>query len=126
MPTAGFALLVKHGVFVGWHLGHGTLGSMRIAGKLTNDRDETAFRFTTSAIGLVYRTTLTNMRRAATTSDEGFTCNIFWRRNENGLTTPMFGEPAPTCDRTAAQRVSPRAAACNRGRRDSNPQPTSS
>jgi hypothetical protein len=36
-------------------LGDGTLASMRLVGKATNDRSESTFDFTTLATGLVYR-----------------------------------------------------------------------
>lgn len=94
MTPARKLCLPKHRAFVGWQLGDGTFKSMRLSGRAAGDNGKTRFEFATTTMALAYRTTYTQTARAGLQSDEGFTGSIFWQSNENGFTTPSFGDPA--------------------------------
>jgi hypothetical protein len=88
------ALLAKHKAFVGWQLGDDSLKTFRLTGAHIDAQGKTLSTFTQSRVGLIYRTTYVSMKQHGITSDEGFTGNIVWQSNENGFTTPMFGDGA--------------------------------
>jgi hypothetical protein len=87
-------LLAKHRAFVGWHLGDGTFKSLRLTREYVDGEGKTTQRGTEYRVGLLYRNTYVYPRRAQTVEDTGFTGNIFWSANENGFTTPLYGELA--------------------------------
>jgi hypothetical protein len=91
---AAQALLAKHRAFVGWQFGDAAVASLRLTGKAVDDRGQHTYDFTTLSRGLAYRTTYADLRQGGVLQDEGFTGNVVWQSNENGFTTPAFGDPA--------------------------------
>ena len=87
-------LLAKHRAFVGWQLGDDTFKTLRLNREYVNDEGATTQRVVESRIGLLYRNTYTYLRRANTTENTGFTGNVFWTSNDNGFTTPLYGDLA--------------------------------
>jgi Aspartyl protease len=87
-------LLAKHRAFVGWQLGDGAFKTLHLTREYVNENGKVTERATESRTGIIYRNTYTYLDRANTVEDTGFTGNIFWSTNENGFTTPVYGELA--------------------------------
>jgi hypothetical protein len=87
-------LLAKHRVFVGWQLGDRTFKTLRLTRQYVNAQGKTTQRAIEYRTGVVYRNHYIYPDRADTTEDTGFTGNVFWSSNENGFTTPLYGELA--------------------------------
>jgi hypothetical protein len=88
------ALLAKHRAFVGWQLGDGSFRTLRLERVRTGPGGTILQRGTEYRVGLLYRNHYVYPQRADTTEDSGFTGNVFWSTNENGFTTPVYGELA--------------------------------
>jgi hypothetical protein len=87
-------LLAKHRAFVGWELGDGTFKTLRLTRKQVDERGKTTERATELRIGILYRNTYVYPERADASEATGFTGNVFWSSNDNGFTTPLYGELA--------------------------------
>jgi Aspartyl protease len=92
--AAAAALLAKHRAYVGWQFGDGSFSSMRITGDVTNEKGEKTESFVMLSKGLVYHNTYTMPKLGNITQHTGFTGNLFWRSDENGFTTPVYGDYA--------------------------------
>lgn len=88
------ALLAKHLTYVGWQFGDGTFRTMRITGNVTNGKGEQTEMFVMLSAGLAYNDTYTMTQKDNITEQDGFTGNLFWRSNINGVTTPVYGDYA--------------------------------
>jgi Aspartyl protease len=88
------ALLAKHRAFVGWQLGDGSFRTLRLEREHTDDKGAIVQHATEYRIGIVYRNHYEFPRRPNETEDSGFTGNVFWSTNNNGFTTPIYGELA--------------------------------
>ncbi len=88
------ALLAKHRAFVGWQLGDGTLRTLRLSRTRTNANGEVTERTSEYRVGIVYRNHSVFPDRGGAIEDSGFTGNVFWSSNQNGFTTPVYGELA--------------------------------
>src|SRR5579863_5230773 len=88
------ALLAKHRAFVGWQFGDGTFRTLRLARERVAAEGAVTQRATEYRIGIVYRNHYVFPRRADATEDNGFTGSVFWSTNQNGFTTPLYGELA--------------------------------
>jgi Aspartyl protease len=92
--AAAAALLAKHRAYVGWQFGDGSLASMRITGNGTDEEGKKTESFVMLSKGLVYHNTYTMLKLGDITRHTGFTGNLFWRSDENGFTTPVYGDYA--------------------------------
>jgi len=92
--TEAAALLAKHRAFVGWQLGDGSFRTMRLVRERSGEKGAILERATEYRTGIVYRNHSVFPRRASTVEDSGFTGNVFWSTNDNGFTTPVYGELA--------------------------------
>jgi hypothetical protein len=92
--AAAAALLAKHRAYVGWQFGDGSFPSMRITGDVTDEKGEKTESFVMLSKGLVYHNTYTMPKLGNITEHTGFTGNLFWRSDENGFTTPVYGDYA--------------------------------
>ncbi len=88
------ALLAKHRAFVGWQFGDGTFRTLRLVRERVAAHGAVTQRATEYRIGIVYRNHYAFPRRADATEDNGFTGSVFWSTNQNGFTTPLYGELA--------------------------------
>ncbi len=92
-PNGPAALLAKHRAFVGWQLGDGTLRTLRLR-RVGADSDGTLQERTTEyRVGVVYRDH-SMFPGQARVEDSGFTGSVFWASNDNGFTTPIYGDLA--------------------------------
>jgi hypothetical protein len=88
------ALLAKHVAFTGWTFGDGTIKTLDTTDTVTLDKDGSTNRSErTLRIGLVYRTDANFVQRGET-EYAGFTGNIAWSADENGITVPTLGDSA--------------------------------
>ncbi len=88
------ALLAKHRAFVGWQLDDGTFKTLRLTRRYVNADGKITERATESRVGIVYRNTYHYPNRPGIVEDSGYTGNVFWSSDENGFTTPVYGELA--------------------------------
>jgi hypothetical protein len=88
------SLLAKHRAFVGWELGDGAFKTLRLTRAYVDERGKTTQRTTELRVGIVYRNKSVYPDRGATVEETGFTGNVFWSSNQNGFTTPLYGELA--------------------------------
>jgi hypothetical protein len=87
-------LLAKHKAYVGFTFGDGTIQTLTTTDARTLDKDNSVLGTTeTKDLGILFRSDVTDLARKSTSST-GFTGNIFWRSNENGITVPLIGDPA--------------------------------
>ena len=88
------ALLAKHVAYVGWKYGDGTVKSLKLERTYTiKGGSITQYAHETREV-LVYRRDYEFPEHPLNNNSTGFTGNIFWRTNENGFTTPFFGDEA--------------------------------
>ncbi|HEX4012365.1 MAG TPA: aspartyl protease family protein [Candidatus Cybelea sp.] len=87
-------LLAKHRAYVGWQFGDGSFDSLRISGKITANDGRVTQTFVTLFKGLLFRDTRTFSERANSTWGTGFTGGVFWSADDNGFTTPIYGDYA--------------------------------
>jgi hypothetical protein len=88
------ALLAKHKAYVGWQFGDGTFNYLKISGETTwnhKDKTETVSTSTTLRAGALFRRTSHDVTTGFD-SDVGFTGNVFWATDENGIIRPLIGD----------------------------------
>ncbi len=83
-------LLAQHRAFVGWQFGDGTFKSLQTSGHATRD-GKVRRTLQERRIGALYRRSIQDPQ-AGTSTESGFTGNIFWATNENGFTRPLLGD----------------------------------
>jgi hypothetical protein len=82
------SLQAKHSAFTGWKFGDGTFKTLDTTDTITYDYGAGVTRVErTLRIGLVYRSDVSYVEQRQTFSS-GFTGNIFWTSNPNGMTVP--------------------------------------
>lgn len=87
-------LLARHRSYVGMAFGDGSLTSFRTTEQVTLDKDKSVIaNGTTQRLGIVYRRDRTDVKSKVTQSN-GFTGNVFWSSDENGVTVPIIGDAA--------------------------------
>lgn len=87
-------LLAKHRAYVGWQLGDGTFSSMRISGRVTDDKGKNKQTFVILSKGVVYNNTYTLLDNAGAIVHTGYTGNLFWQADVNGFPAPIYGDYA--------------------------------
>lgn len=97
LPTSARAddaqsLLAKHKAFVGWTYGDGSVRSLMLERKLTDDKNAMTQTATEYRLGIAYRRDYHNAKGGG--GSTGFTGNIFWTTSGNGFTVPMVGDEA--------------------------------
>jgi hypothetical protein len=92
--SAAAALLAKHRAFVGWQLGDGSFRTLRLSRERVDAEGAVTQRAVEYRIGIVYRNHYVFPKRAGAAEDSGFTGKIFWTSNDNGFTTPLYGDLA--------------------------------
>ncbi len=92
--TQAAALLAKHRAFVGWQLGDRSFRTLRLARVHVGDGAAILQRAIEYRVGIIYRNHYVFPRRADAVEDSGFTGTVFWSTNDNGFTTPIYGELA--------------------------------
>lgn len=86
--------LAGHRSFMGWSYGEGGMKSLASTDILTLDKDSSIVSVShTLRVGAVYRQDTTQTKSTFTTYS-GFTGNVFWSANPNGMTTPIIGDAA--------------------------------
>ncbi|HVR45880.1 MAG TPA: retropepsin-like aspartic protease [Candidatus Binatia bacterium] len=91
---AAAVLLAKHRAFVGWELGDGSFRMLRLARERAGAEGAVDQRATEYRAGIVYRNHYVFPKRADTVEDSGYTGSVFWNTNQNGFTTPVYGDLA--------------------------------
>jgi hypothetical protein len=91
---AAAALLAKHRAFVGWQFGDGSFRTLRLARERVESDGAVTQRATEYRAGIVYRNHYVFPKRADAVEDTGFTGSVFWSTNQNGFTTPLYGDLA--------------------------------
>lgn len=87
-------LLAKHKAYVGFTFGDGSLPSYVETEKSVKDKDDSAFYdITTRRLGVLFRTDSVGSKGKLNRYN-GFTGNIFWASDENGITVPSIGNPS--------------------------------
>jgi hypothetical protein len=88
----GTALQAKHRAFTGWQLGDGSIASLDLIETITTDKDgKTVQTLHTRRLGALYRVDETDAKTQESYSN-GFTGNLFWRSDANGMTVPVLGD----------------------------------
>jgi hypothetical protein len=88
------SLLAKHKAFAGFVFGDGAIKALQTDEAVTTDSDGATLRTVRNArLGILFRTDTADVRSQRNTS-QGFTGNILWRSDENGITVPLIGDPA--------------------------------
>jgi hypothetical protein len=88
------ALLARHRAFVGWQLGDGTFGRLRIAGTIEPGEQHAGGQkrhFVELDAGLLSRRDEDSTESGFHWSS-GFTGRVFWYSDENGFTVPRVGD----------------------------------
>ena len=88
------ALLAKHRAFVGWQFGDGSFRTLRLLRERVDADGAVTQSATEYRVGIVYRNHYVLLKHADTTEDSGFTGSVFWSTNQNGFTTPLYGDLA--------------------------------
>jgi Aspartyl protease len=88
------ALLAKHRTFVGWQLGDGSFRTLRLTRERVDADGAVTQRATEYRAGIIYRNHYVFPKRADSVEDSGFTGSVFWSANQNGFTTPLYGDLA--------------------------------
>ncbi len=86
--------LAAHRAYTGWSYGDGSIATLAYTDTATRDKD--ASIVSTSRIlriGAVYRQDTTETK-STFTIHQGFTGNVFWSTNQNGMTVPIIGDQA--------------------------------
>jgi hypothetical protein len=88
------ALLALHKSYVGWELGDGTFGSMRVVEALQktgpDGKTEDVSEFREVRRGIVYHGNYVTKNGGQ--RDYGLTGSVFWSSNEKGFTVPRYDE----------------------------------
>lgn len=87
------SLLAKHRHYVGWQLGDGTARTLTYTTTVSRGKTK-LYRIKRTDVGLIYRSTLIDLRRGNTRDDDGFTGSILWATNKNGFIHPVYGDAA--------------------------------
>ncbi|HEY6327346.1 MAG TPA: retropepsin-like aspartic protease [Candidatus Cybelea sp.] len=87
-------LLAKHRAFVGWQFSEGSFRTLRLARERVDAGGAVTQRATEYRAGIVYRNHYVFPKRADAVEDTGFTGSVFWSTNQNGFTTPLYGDLA--------------------------------
>lgn len=86
--------LAAHRAYTGWSYGDGSIATLAYTDTAVRDKDASVVSTArVLRIGAVYREDTTETKSTFTTYN-GFTGNVFWSTNQNGMTVPIVGDPA--------------------------------
>jgi hypothetical protein len=88
------AFLTKHRTFVGWQFGDGSFRTLRLSRERVDADGAITQTATEYRSGVAYRNHYVFPKRADAAEDSGFTGSVFWSTNQNGFTTPLYGDLA--------------------------------